>query len=245
MKSTVILAMYNEEKNASLIVKHLDAVRKKFSLDLGIIAVNDGSKDNTETILKGLQNTHSGVTVISYAQNRGMGKALRIGIAKAVEERADILIFMDADLTHDGNDIPKFLQKIAGGYDLVLGSRFIPGGKMVGVPLLRVLISKLGNEVGKILLRVPVKDLTTGFRAGKRTVFEKIVLTETGFGIQLEETVLAAVAGFRLGEVPIVLTTRQFGHSKMIYNGKLFLSYFSLLFKCVRLRHTKARTQIP
>ena len=237
MRSVVILPMYNEEENAPLIVEHLDAVRKKHNLDLSILAVNDGSKDSTEAVLRKLQEAYAGVVVMSYATNKGMGGALNTGIARALEENFDVLIFMDADLTHDGGDIPKFLDKLAGGYDFVLGSRFVRGGKMVGVPAMRAGISIFGNIVGKVLLNIPVRDFTTGYRAGGREVFERISLTERGFGIQLEGVVRAAAAGFRLGEVPIILTTRKFGDSKMIYNGKLIKSYFTLLLKCVRLRY--------
>lgn len=236
MKSVVVLPMYNEEDNAPLILDHLETVRKKFKLDLSFLAINDGSKDNTREVLLGLKKTHPDLIIVSYDQNRGLGGALKEGIKKALEEKFDVLIFMDADLTHDGGDIPKFLDKISSGYDLVLGSRFVPGGKMIGVPAPRVLISKFGNLIGKILLNVPVQDFTTGYRVGRREVFEKINLTETGFGVQLEETVLAAAAGFKMGEVPIILTTRRFGTSKMIYNTKLISSYYKLLKKCVRLR---------
>ncbi len=236
MKIAVILPMYNEEDNAPLILDHLDTVRKKYHLDLQVIAINDGSQDSTREVLTTLKKTYPTLIVVDYDQNKGMGGALKEGISKALASGVEVLVFMDADLTHDGNDIPKFIKKIEEGYDLVLGSRFVPGGKMVGVPYLRALISKMGNMVGKILLNVPVRDFTTGFRAGKREVFKKIILTETGFGIQLEETVLAAANGFKLGEVPIILTTRRFGNSKMIYNGKLVKSYYKLLRKCIHIR---------
>jgi glycosyltransferase involved in cell wall biosynthesis len=239
MRSVVILPMYNEEDNAPLIVEHLEGVKNKFGLDLSVFAINDGSKDSTARVLADLQKKFPNLGVVSYAQNKGMGGAIREGIKKAIDEQFDVFIFMDSDMTHDGNDIPKFLAKIAEGYDLVLGSRFIQGGKMVGVPPMRVLISQVGNMVGKLLLWIPVRDFTTGYRAGKRAVFEKINLTETGFGIQLEGTVLAAAAGFHLGEVPIILTTRKFGDSKMNYTVKFILYYLTLLLKCTWLRHTK------
>jgi glycosyltransferase involved in cell wall biosynthesis len=229
--------MYNEEQNAPLILEHLDSVRNTFGLDLSAIAINDGSKDKTKEVLDRLHVQFPWLGVVSYEKNKGMGGAMREGIKKAVESAFDVLIFMDSDMTHDGMDIPKFLKKIADGYDYVLGSRFIPGGAMVGVPAGRVAVSKVGNIVGKMLLWIPVRDFTTGFRAGKRAVFEKINLTENGFGIQLEGTVLAAHAGFKLGEVPIILTTRKFGDSKMIYDSKLWKSYFRLLYKCVLIRY--------
>lgn len=235
MKVAAILPMYNEEDNAPLILDHLEMVRHKYNLDLSYVAVNDGSKDKTVIILTELSKKYKNLHVVSYSINKGLGGALREGIKEALKRGFEIFVFMDADLTHDGNDIPKFLEKLTAGYDLVLGSRFVPGGKMVGVPAPRALISKMGNIFGKFLLRIPVRDFTTGFRAGKREVFEKITLTEGGFGVQLEETVLAHAAGFKLGEVPIILTTRRFGSSKMIYNADLLTAYFKLFKKCYRI----------
>lgn len=233
-KVTIVLPMYNEEDNAPLMLDHLSLVRKKIKVDINILAVNDGSTDKTEEVLKDLEKAYSYLQIISYPKNQGLGGALRTGISEAVKKGADTLLFMDADLTHNGMDIPKFLEKIEAGYDLVLGSRYVPGGKMVGVPFLRVLISQVGNLAGRLLLGVRAKDLTSGYRAVKKEVFQKVTLEENGFGIQLEETVKASAAGFKIGEVPIILTTRRFGSSKMVYNSKLLSSYFELFKKCRR-----------
>jgi dolichol-phosphate mannosyltransferase len=235
MKTAVILPMFNEEDNAPLVFDHLETVRAKHSLPLSYIAINDGSQDKTEETLLKLQKDYPNLFIVSYSKNKGLGGALNMGIEEALRRKFDVLVFMDADLTHDGNSIPSFLAKIEEGYDLVLGSRFVTGGKMIGVPALRALISKAGNIFGKFLLRVPVRDFTTGYRAGRREVFEKITLTEPGFGIQLEETVKAHAKGFKLAEVPIVLTTRRFGSSKMIYNTKLISSYYQLFKKCYQI----------
>lgn len=233
-KVVVILPMYNEEDNASLIVDHLNLVSKKHNLDLSIIAVNDGSKDGTGEVLQELKKENPNLITVSYPKNKGLGGAVREGIEEAKKRNFAILFFMDADLTHNGEEIPKFLKKMAEGYDLVLGSRFIPGGKMIGVPFPRVLISQLGNLFGRVLLGVKVKDFTTGYRAVRENVFDKVKLEENGFGLQLEETVKASAAGFRLAEVPIILTTRRFGSSKMVYDTKLIKSYYQLFKKCWR-----------
>jgi dolichol-phosphate mannosyltransferase len=238
MKSVVILPMYNEEENAPRILAALSEVRKKNGLDLDVIAVNDGSTDATAEVLNRLAREYPNLIVISYEENKGMGGAMVAGIERALDGDFDILIFMDSDLTHDCTDIPAFLGKITEGYDYVLGSRFIKGGKMVGVPLARAAVSDIGNILGKILLWIPVHDYTSGFRAGRRKVFETIQLTEKGFGVQLEATVRTAAAGFKLGEVPMVLTTRKFGESKMNYR-KIILPYIGLLLKCTWWRHVR------
>lgn len=239
-KVAVILPMYNEEDNAPLIIEHLNLINDKHKLNLSVIAVNDGSQDNTEKVLKEAKKHNRNLITVSYSKNKGLGGALQTGIAEAKRKGFTVLFFMDADLTHNGDDIPKFLKKIEEGYDLVLGSRFITGGKMVGVPYPRVLISQIGNLAGQILLGVKVRDFTTGYRAVRTNVFDKIKLEENGFGVQLEETVKASAAGFKLAEVPIILTTRRFGSSKMVYNTKLLGSYYQLFKKCWRWSRSHA-----
>jgi dolichol-phosphate mannosyltransferase len=137
---------------------------------------------------------------------------------------------MDADLTHNPEDLPRLLAPIQHNRaDFVLGSRYVRGGRMIGVPLTRRVISVVGNAVVRRALRVPIGDLTSGFRAARADVFRTITLTENGFGIQLEETVKAHRAGFRLAEVPIALGVRKSGYSKMAYTRAFWLGYGRLI----------------
>ena len=124
------------------------------------------------------------------------------------------------------------LARIAAGADVVLGSRFVPGGGMIGVPLWRRWISRAGNDFGRAVLGVPFRDLTTGYRAIRREVLQRVQLGEDGFTIQLESVIRAHAAGFRVAEVPIVLGTRRHGESHMSYSAQLFKDYWRLLMSC-------------
>jgi dolichol-phosphate mannosyltransferase len=137
---------------------------------------------------------------------------------------------MDADLTHAPEDLPLLIEPLAADRaDFVLGSRYVRGGGMRGVPWARRLISIVGNAGVRRVLGVPMGDLTSGFRAARVAVFRAIRLDENGFGIQLEGTVKAYRAGFRVVEVPITLGVRKNGYSKMAYTRSFWLGYARLV----------------
>ena len=175
-----------------------------------------------------------------------MAAALRTGIAEALGERGpgfDALAFMDADLTHAPEDLPRLIAPIAENRaDFVLGSRYVPGGRMRGVPWARRAISIVGNAAVRRVLGVPIGDLTSGFRAARSEVFRAVSLDENGFGIQLEGTVKAYRAGFRVAEVPITLGVRKSGYSKMAYTRSFWLGYANLI---VRLWLTRRVVDLP
>jgi dolichol-phosphate mannosyltransferase len=150
---------------------------------------------------------------------------------------------MDADLTHAPEDLPRLLEPITRQRaDFVLGSRYVPGGRMRGVPLARQAISIVGNAAARRMLGVRVSDLTSGFRAARTDVFRVVALEENGFGIQLEGTVKAYRAGFRVAEVPITLGVRKTGYSKMAYTRSFWLGYARLL---LRLSISRRMVDLP
>jgi dolichol-phosphate mannosyltransferase len=225
--------MYNEADNVAPLLERLDHVRHASEFDLEAIAVDDGSRDGTFARLAGLAGTYPFLRVARHTANRGMASALRTGIAEALAERepvVDVLAFMDADLTHAPEDLPRLIAPIAADKaDFVLGSRYVRGGRMLGVPWARRAISIGGNAAVRTLLRVRVGDLTSGFRAARAEVFRTIGLEENGFGIQLEGTVKTYRAGFRVGEIPITLGVRKNGYSKMAYSRSFWLGYGRLV----------------
>jgi dolichol-phosphate mannosyltransferase len=172
------------------------------------------------------------LSVITHPVNRGFSEALKSGIAAALAGGCDAAVFMDCDLSHRPEDLPRLTAAIQNGADLVLGSRFVPGGGMVGVPAWRVAISQIGNLFGRAVLGISVRDMTTGYRAMNRRLLEQLTLTENGFTVQLEAVVKAAAAGFTIAEVPIILSTRRHGVSHMYYSPELFARYYRLLIKC-------------
>src|SRR5215207_2277895 len=242
----VILPMYNEAGNVATLMARLAVVREQSRLDLVALAVDDGSRDATRLRLARACQDYAFIRVLRHERNRGMAAALRTGIAAALAERApafDALAFMDADLTHAPEDLPRLAQPIVDDRaDFVLGSRYVPDGGMRGVPWARRAISIVGNAAAKRMLGVPVGDLTSGFRAARAAVFRAVSLNENGFGIQLEGTVKAHRAGFRVTEVPITLGVRKSGYSKMAYTRSFWLGYASLL---VRLSLTRRVVDLP
>jgi dolichol-phosphate mannosyltransferase len=233
VRLAVVLPMYNEQGNVAALLERLALVRTQSGLDLVALAVDDGSHDATHARLVAAAEQYPFLKVVRHERNRGMAAALRTGIATAMAERSpafDVLAFMDADLTQAPEDLPRLIAPIAENRaDFVLGSRYVPGGRMRGVPFARRAISVVGNAAVRRLLRVPVGDLTSGFRAGRVEVFRAIHLAEKGFGIQLEGTVKAHRAGFRVAEVPITLGVRQSGYSKMAYTRSFWLGYAHLI----------------
>jgi dolichol-phosphate mannosyltransferase len=238
--------MYNEADNVATLMSRLGAVRDRSGLDLVALAVDDGSRDATRLRLQAASHEHAFVRTVEHGRNRGMAAALRTGIASALAERGpqfEAIAFMDADLTHAPEDLPRLLEPLLNGTaDFVLGSRYVPGGGMRGVPWARRAISVVGNAVGRWMLGVPVGDLTSGFRAARPAVFRAISLHENGFGIQLEGSVKAYRAGFRVAEVPITLGVRKNGYSKMAYTRAFWLGYASLL---VRLAFARRVVDLP
>jgi len=238
--------MYNEADNVAALVERLAAVRDRSGLDLVALAVDDGSRDATLARLSLSQPRFPFLRVLRHTRNRGMAAALRTGIAAALAEHSpgfDAVAFMDADLTHAPEDVPRLVALLAEDRaDFVLGSRYVPGGRMQGVPWARRVISIVGNAAVRRLLGVPIGDLTSGFRAARTEVFRAISLHENGFGIQLEGTVKAHRAGFRVAEVPITLGVRKSGYSKMAYTRSFWLGYARLI---VRLWLSRRVVDLP
>jgi dolichol-phosphate mannosyltransferase len=232
MKVVVVLPAYNEAGNITPLVHDLLRSGEDAGLDLAVIVVDDGSSDTTAAELAALRGRVDRLNVITHSVNRGFAQALKTGIAAACDGGCDVAVFMDCDLSHRAADVPKLVAAIERGADVVLGSRFVPGGGMVGVPAWRVAVSKLGNSFGRLVLGMPVRDMTTGYRAMRRTVLEALTLTENNFTVQLEAIVKAFAAGFRIAEEPIILSTRRHGVSHMYYSPALFAGYWRLLLKC-------------
>ena len=242
--------MYNEAGNVAPLLERLQATRQRAQLEAGLdivaLAVDDGSRDATYERLATLAPSYDFVRIERHERNRGMAAALRTGIGTALAERTppfDAIAFMDADLTHAPEDLPRLVAPIVDDRaDFVLGSRYVPGGRMVGVPWARRAISIVGNSAVRRLLGVPIGDLTSGFRAARTDVFRAVALREQGFGVQLEGTVKAHRAGFRVAEVPITLGVRKSGYSKMAYTRAFWLGYAQLV---VRLWLSRRVIDLP
>ncbi|MBI4493014.1 MAG: glycosyltransferase [Chloroflexi bacterium] len=229
MRTVLVLPVYNEADNLGPLLERIDQVRNGAALDLDVLAVDDGSVDASYDELTHLMARFPYLSVVRHGQNRGFAAALRTGFKEGLARGYGALALMDADLTHDPAELPALLGALEQGADVAIGSRYVPGGGMESVPFLRAAISRVGNLVGRLVLNVPVADLTSGYRAFRRSVLEQVVLEERGFGIQLETVTRAHRAGFRLAEAPITLRVRKHGYSKMVYNLSFWWSYARLL----------------
>jgi len=244
VKVAVVLPAYNEAGNLTPLIAELTRVTDGWD-GFRIVVVDDGSVDTTADELAELQTRLPALDVVRHPHNLGFAQAMKTGFATACRAGCDVVVCMDGDLSHRPADVPRLIAPLASGADVVLGSRFIAGGGMQGVAAWRAAISRAGNLFGRIVLGLPVTDLTSGYRAYRRHVLEQIHLEENSFAIQLEAIVKASAAGFTVIEVPIILGTRRHGTSHMNYSAALFLRYYRLLLACRRwLRDGRAAVAV-
>ncbi|MFA6001323.1 MAG: polyprenol monophosphomannose synthase [Thermoleophilia bacterium] len=214
---TVILPTYNERENLERFVILLQKVFEDYSLDGHIIVADDNSPDGTGIIADELASRYDNLSVIHRARKQGIGPAYVAGFKEALKTSTEFIFEMDCDFSHDPRNIPVFLEA-AKNADLVLGSRYVPGGKVENWGLLRRLISRWGGIYASRVLGVPVRDLTGGNKCFRRKVLETLDLDEVsshGYGFQIEMTYKAIKKGFRVNEIPITFADRQLGQSKM------------------------------
>jgi dolichol-phosphate mannosyltransferase len=159
------------------------------------------------------------VEVLRRPAKSGLGSAYRAGFERGIARGAEVLVEMDSDLSHDPADLARLLAAVReGGADVALGSRYVPGGGVVGWPLVRRAISKGGCLYARIVLGVPVHDFTGGFKAWRSNVLEYLLgcsIDARGYGFQIQMTYEAVLAGYRVREVPITFRDRVRGTSKM------------------------------
>ncbi len=213
----LILPTYNEAENIEPIVA---AALEQLALtgrEHTILIVDDGSPDGTGRLADGLAERHPEVRVLHRTQKQGLGRAYLAGFEVALAEGAELVLEMDSDFSHDPADLPRLIAA-ADSADLVLGSRYVPGGGVENWGALRRLVSRGGSWYARTLLGVPVRDLTGGFKVFNRRVLDGIDLADVhadGYGFQIELTYRAVQAGFGVTEVPIRFRERREGQSKM------------------------------
>jgi len=210
----VVVPTYNEAGNLERLVPAVLGHGPNYRL----VIVDDGSPDGTGRLADLLATRYTGrIQVIHRSRKRGIGPAYVAGFSAARANGAEIVVQMDADLSHDPADLPR-LVAVATDADLVLGSRYVPGGDTIGWPLPRRLLSKLGGHYARLVLGVPVADLTGGFKAWRRSLLAALDFDHVradGYGFQIETTYRAIQHGARLIELPIVFADRIAGASKL------------------------------
>jgi dolichol-phosphate mannosyltransferase len=214
VRHLVCLPTYNERENLEAMV---GALRVLDVEDLHVLVIDDSSPDGTGQIADRLAEDDDHVHVLHRERKEGLGPAYLAGFRWALGAGAERIFEMDCDFSHDPSDVPR-LAAAAEDADLVLGSRYVPGGGTRNWGLLRRFISRGGSLYAQVLLQLGTRDLTGGFKCYRREVLERIdldAITSLGYAFQIETTYRAIRAGFRVVEVPITFVDREVGGSKM------------------------------
>ena len=217
----VIIPTYNEIENAEAMIRKVMSLEPVFHL----LIVDDGSPDGTGTVVKNLQREFPDRLFLMERRGKlGLGTAYIAGFRFALERGYDFIFEMDADFSHNPDDLVRLWETCAhAGYDLAIGSRYIRGVNVVNWPIGRVLMSYFAGTYVRFVTGMPIMDATAGFKCYRRTVLQTIPLDQirfVGYAFQIEMKFTAWKYGFRILEVPIIFTDRTQGESKM--SGKIF-----------------------
>ena len=209
----VVIPTYNEAANLEPVTARLRAAVP----EVDVLVVDDGSPDGTGAIADRLATADSRVHVLHRTAKAGLGAAYIAGFRWALSAGYDAVVEMDADGSHAPEELPRLLAALRAA-DLVIGSRWVPGGEVRNWPMSRLLLSRGASLYTRVLLRYPVRDATAGYRVYRRAVLEDVKLDEVasqGYCFQIDLGWKAWRAGFRVAEVPITFTEREVGQSKM------------------------------
>lgn len=221
----IVIPAFNEEKIIEKTALKVLAQLKNISLRSKLLIVDDGSQDDTSEKVKKLIKKNSKLDILIHKKNGGYGSAIQSGIEYAIKKKFYYALFMDCDLTNNPSDIKKFTKLTKNDFDCVKASRYVNGGKVINVPLKRVLLSRIGNLIASLAFRVGVKDCTNGFLMLKVEKFKKTKLKEKGFAVILEEIYILKKKKATFAEIPIILTNRKSGKTSFRYNPTTFYNY--------------------
>lgn len=226
MRAAIVIPTYEEAGNIAVILPLVRAAAP----DAEVVVIDDGSPDGTADLAEKLGVELGNITVVRRTGPRGFGAAVRAGFHWALERDYDVVVGMDADLSHDPAALPSLLRAVDDGADLVVGSRYVPGGAIPRWPAHRRALSRFGNRYATTMLRLPLSDATSGYRAYRasalRTVdFDRV--RANGYGFLIEMAYRVTRNGGRLTEVPIVFVDRERDGSKM--SGRIVAEAMTLV----------------
>lgn len=227
-RALIIVPTYNEGSN----VRGLVEAVLRVAPEAHVLVVDDASPDGTGKVAEALSHRDGRVHVIHRAGRLGLGTAYVEGFRWGLARNYDQFFEMDADYSHDPAQLPLFFAALARGAHVVLGSRNVAGGAVSGWGPGRLFLSKGGSAYARAVLGVPVRDLTTGYKAFARVALERVDLGEVcsnGYAFQIELTYRALRAGLSVEEVPITFVDRRVGQSKM--NGRIFLEAVGMVWR--------------
>ena len=231
MKPIVVIPTYNEKENVAAMAA---AVLENLPPEGRLLFLDDNSPDGTGDIIDGLCAREPRIAVMHRAKKEGLGRAYVAGFAKALEMGATHVIEMDCDFSHDPKDVRRMLDEIGkGDADVVVGSRYVKGGRCVGWPFRRWFISFFGGRFIRLVLGVPVQDPTGGFKCFARAALERLgdfsVIRSFGYSFQMEMNFRMARMGLRLKEIPVTFTERRAGVSKI--SGSIATETLKMVFR--------------
>jgi dolichol-phosphate mannosyltransferase len=215
MRATVCLPTYNERENLQPMLEALRGVLRDGDR---VLVIDDASPDGTGELADRLAGELAFVDVLHRDRKLGLGPAYIAGFRRALADGAELVLEMDCDFSHDPADVPRLIAAAEQGVDLVLGSRYVAGGRVGNWTLLRRTLSRGASLYTGLFLQMQVKDPTGGFKCFRRTVLERLdldAITPRGYAFQIETTYRAKRAGFQILEIPITFSERTSGRSKM------------------------------
>lgn len=226
MRAAIVLPTYQEAGNIAVVLPRIRAAAPGAQ----VLVVDDGSPDGTADLAESVGREAGGITVLRRTGPRGFGAACRAGFTWALDQGYDAVVGMDADLSHDPAALPSLLAAVEGGADLAVGSRYVPGGAIPNWPVHRRALSRFGNRYATALLRLPLSDATSGYRAYRATMLRRIDLDgqrANGYGFLIEMVYRVAQKGGTVAEVPIVFVDRERDGSKM--SGRIVVEAMALV----------------
>ena len=213
-RTLVILPTYEERATIEQVLRGV----RHSSHDVDMLVVDDSSPDGTATVVHDVMATEPRIRLVQRPRRSGLASAYLEGFQMALAEGYDLVVEMDSDLSHDPLELPSLLDAAAAGADLVVGSRYVPGGSVSNWSKARVALSRGGNAYARFMLGVPLHDATSGFRVYRRALLGELVantITSEGYGFQIELVMRSWQLGATLVEVPITFREREHGHSKI------------------------------
>ena len=249
MRTLVIIPTYCEAENIEDVLGQVRAVAP----EVDILVVDDASPDGTADLARAAAERLGHIEVLDRPGKGGLGGAYRAGFKHAFERGYDVIVQMDADLSHPPDRLPALLAEVRDGADVAIGSRYVPGGATANWPLIRQVLSRGGNFYASTVLGLGVRDATAGFRAYRAEILRAVetgATKATGYGFQLELSYRAHRLGARIVEVPITFNDRFRGVSKMswriIGEAMSLVTWWGLRDRVLRRRSVRrARVQVP
>jgi apolipoprotein N-acyltransferase len=213
-RTLVILPTYEERATIEQVLRGV----RKAPQDVDVVVIDDSSRDGTASVVQDVMSTEPHIRLVERPRRSGLASAYLEGFRLALDEGYDLIVEMDSDMSHDPAELPRLLDAAAWGADLVVGSRYVPGGSVTNWSRGRVALSRAGNTYARLMLGIPLHDATSGFRVYRRDLLAELVaepIASEGYGFQIELVFRSWRRGATLAEAPITFREREHGHSKL------------------------------